>query len=219
MSQWLSFTRTRSGTGRERALDRSVGFGRHQPAKPVILSGMSGIDRIGLILVDDSGHAFHVDGDVDPHDGSRWWAPGAQYRGGRAMHARMWGTRGALAAVGAAPRGTSSRSRLVLEQGRLYTTWLYGNEYNKLWDRFSPEMRQTFGSVGELASFAGRRSPAWAESRVRGRAGERAEPFLVYTRTASFNKAQHPMLIEWSLAGMAKSPAWLLRPATPTTAQ
>ncbi len=44
----------------------------------------------------------------------------------------------------------------MLEQGRQYTTWLYGNQYEKLWNRFSPEMRQTFGSVTDLASFASR---------------------------------------------------------------
>ena len=43
-----------------------------------------------------------------------------------------------------------------LEQGRMYTTWLYQNQYQKLWDRFSPEMRQTFGSVTDLATFANR---------------------------------------------------------------
>ena len=59
----------------------------------------------------------------------------------------------------------------MLEQGRQYTTWLYGNQYDKLWDRFSPEMRQTFGSVTELASFAGpRRQPPGPRAGRRGRA-------------------------------------------------
>ena len=55
------------GTRRQRPLDGRVRLGRHQPAEPIILCGMPRIDRIGLVLVDDAGHAFHVDGDVDPH--------------------------------------------------------------------------------------------------------------------------------------------------------
>ena len=56
----------------------------------------------------------------------------------------------AAAAVGCSPRSDRAPSSL-LEQGRLYTSWLYGSEYQKLWDRFSPDMRQTFGTVGDLA--------------------------------------------------------------------
>ena len=55
----------------ERALDRGVGLAGHQPAESVILSGMPGIDGVGLVLVDHAGHPFHVDGDVDPHTFSR----------------------------------------------------------------------------------------------------------------------------------------------------
>src|ERR671920_259589 len=71
------------------------------------------------------------------------------------MRARIWGAIGAVALAACAPRG-EEQPRTLLEQGRLYTTWLYGSQYEKLWDRFSPEMRQTFGSVADLASFAGR---------------------------------------------------------------
>ena len=67
MSQWLSLTRTALGPGGEGALDGRVGLARHQAAESVILSGMPGIDRVGLILVNDAGYAFHIDGDVDPH--------------------------------------------------------------------------------------------------------------------------------------------------------
>jgi len=72
---------------------------------------------------------------------------------------RTWG-RGVMAAVVAAAVGCAPRSDRhagsPLEQGRIYTAWLYQSQYQKLWDRFSPEMRQTFGSVADLASFAGR---------------------------------------------------------------
>src|SRR5687767_15522565 len=77
-----------------------------------------------------------------------------EYRG-RAMDARRWGLALALAVAACASPETRTNGQFV-KHGRQYTAWLYGNEYNKLWDRFSPEMRQTFGSVGDLASFASR---------------------------------------------------------------
>jgi hypothetical protein len=130
------------------------------------------------------------------------------------MYARMFGAAAALAAVACAP-GTERPERLVLEHGRQYTTWLYGNQYDKLWDRFSPEMRQTFGSVGELATFASRavtrmgREQGAVDERV-----ERTEPFGVYSRTASFDNAPKRMRIEWSLTDDGEVTGLLLRPAT-----
>ena len=71
------------------------------------------------------------------------------------MRTRAWGWIGAVVMAACAPRGEEP-PRTLLEQGRLYTSWLYDNQYQKLWDRFSPEMRQSFGGVADLASFAGR---------------------------------------------------------------
>ena len=56
------------------------------------------------------------------------------------MRTRTWGLIAAVAVGACAPRGNEHPSTL-LEQGRLYTAWLYGSQYQKLWDRFSPEMR------------------------------------------------------------------------------
>jgi hypothetical protein len=129
------------------------------------------------------------------------------------MDARIWGPVIALAAVACAPQRDRSDSE-SLQQGRMYTTWLYGSEYNKLWDRFSPDMRQTFGSVGDLASFAGRALKSLGtERRVVDERVEQADPYRVYTRNASFNKALHPMLIEWSLAKDGAVTGLVVRPA------
>src|SRR3954451_10855062 len=77
--------------------------------------------------------------------------------------------------------------RTLLEQGRLYTSWLYGSQYQKLWDRFSPEMRDSFGSVADLASFAGRAvSRLGPERRAIDERVDDVAPFRVYQRTASF---------------------------------
>lgn len=135
------------------------------------------------------------------------------------MDAYKWGLAIAILAMGCAPPKERPDGQFV-QQGRLYTAWLYGNEYNKLWARFSPEMRQTFGSVGELASFAGRAvTRLGPERKVVDESVMEADPFLVYTRAASFNKVPHPMLIEWSLARDGEVTGLVVRPAPTDSAR
>ena len=122
----------------------------------------------------------------------------------------------AAAVAACAPRDRASRA--PMEQGRLYTAWLYGSQFDKLWDRFSPEMRQTFGSVSDLASFAGRAvSRLGREHGVVDERVERASASQVYSRTASFDRARHPMLLEWSLAPDGQVTGLVLRPAPDST--
>ena len=129
------------------------------------------------------------------------------------MAVPRWGLVIAMAAFACTPRNDRPDA-LPVQQGRMYTAWLYGSEYNKLWDRFSPEMRQTFGSVADLASFAGRAvKQLGGERSVVDERVEKADRFLVYSRAASFDKAQHPMLIEWSLARDGEVTGLVVRPA------
>jgi hypothetical protein len=138
--------------------------------------------------------------------------PREEYRG-RAMDARTLGLVIALSAFACAPRDDRAEREFV-EQGRMYTAWLYGNEYKKLWERFSPEMQQSFGSVSDLANFAGGAlKHLGTERKVVEERVNQTEPFLVYSRAASFNKAEHPMLIEWSLAPDGKVTGLVVRPA------
>jgi len=119
----------------------------------------------------------------------------------------------ALLTVACAPRDEQADPEL-LREGRTYTAWLYGSEYNKLWDRFSPEMRQTFGSVAELANFASRAISHLGTEQ--GRVDEKvndAEPYKVYSRSASFAKSNQRMLIEWSLAEDGAVTGLVVRPA------
>ena len=116
------------------------------------------------------------------------------------------------AIVGCSPAQKRVEDKSI-QEGRTYTAWLYGSEYQKLWDRFSPEMRQTFGSVGELADFAGRAVKNLGTEQ--GKADEqvnRAEPFVVYSRSASFDKSRHRMLIEWSLGQDGAVTGLVVRP-------
>jgi len=117
------------------------------------------------------------------------------------------------AAAAACGSGGDRASPSLLEQGRLYTSWLYGREYQKLWDRFSPDMRQTFGGVSDLAAFAGRSVARLGTEQ--GALGERVSdiaPFQVYQRTAAFGPTRRPMLIEWSLAQNGEVTGFVLRP-------
>ncbi len=128
------------------------------------------------------------------------------------MRTRMWCLIGAAAVAACAPRG-SDHPPTLLEQGRLYTAWLYGSQYQKLWDRFSPEMRQTFGSVGDLASFAGRAvSRLGPERRALEEHVDDTSAFRVYQRTASFDTSRRPMLIEWSVAQDGAVTGLVVRP-------
>ena len=133
------------------------------------------------------------------------------------MRARIWGAIGAAALAACAPRG-EEQPRTLLEQGRLYTTWLYGSQYQKLWDRFSPEMRQTFGSVADLASFAGRAvTRLGPERRAIEERVDDVAPFSVYQRTASFDTSRKPMLIEWSLGKDGAVTGLVVRPVPDET--
>jgi hypothetical protein len=115
-------------------------------------------------------------------------------------------------AVGCSPR-TDRVPDSLLEQGRLYTSWLYGSQYQKLWNRFSPDMRQTFGSVADLASFAGLAfKRLGAEKGAVDEQVADAEPLRVYRRRASFDTAKRQMLIEWSLAEDGEVTGLVVRP-------
>ena len=122
---------------------------------------------------------------------------------------------GLVALAAACAPGQERSDRFLLEQGRLYTSWLYGSEYEKLWDRFSPDMRQSFGSVSDLASFAGRAVDRLGRERaVVAERVESSAPLWLYSRSASFDKASQPMRLEWSLDQDGEVTGLLLRPDT-----
>ena len=119
----------------------------------------------------------------------------------------------AAAALACGPQADPQTSSL-LKQGRQYTDWLYGSQYEKLWNRFSPDMRQTFGSVSELAAFAGQ--AVTRLGRERGQVDERVEtasPIRIYSRTAAFDRSHHKMLLEWTMAEDGAVTGLVLRPA------
>ena len=131
------------------------------------------------------------------------------------MRVPSWGIAAAIAALACSPGG-DQRDSNPLQQGRLYTAWLYGSQYQKLWDRFSPDMQQTFGSVADLANFAGRAiSRLGTEKRVVDERVDVTQPFPVYSRAASFDNSRHRMLIEWTLAKNGDVTGLVVRPELP----
>jgi hypothetical protein len=119
----------------------------------------------------------------------------------------------ALALAGCNPPQSRS-TPLALERGRIYTRWLYGNEYGKLWDRLTPEMRQVFGSASELGKFAGKAVTRLGQER--GAVDERVadiRPDQIYSRTASFSSSRRPVTIEWSLTKDGAVSGLVVRPA------
>jgi hypothetical protein len=133
------------------------------------------------------------------------------------MRGWTYGFAMAAAALGCAPGGDSTSSSL-LEQGRQYTAWLYGSQYEKLWDRFSPDMRQTFGSVTDLARFAGQ--AVTRLGREQGPVDEKIEtksPVKIYSRTSTFDRSSHKMLLEWTMTEGGAVTGLVLRPAIETT--
>jgi len=119
----------------------------------------------------------------------------------------------AAAALACSPQADPQTSSL-LKQGRQYTDWLYGSQYEKLWNRFSPDMRQTFGSVADLAAFAGQavnrlgREQGQVDERV-----ETANPLRIYSGTSAFDRSRHKMLLEWTMAEDGAVTGLVLRPA------
>ena len=97
--------------------------------------------------------------------------------------------------------------------GRLYTEWFHGQEFDRLWERFSPEMKETFPSSAELAQFAG--TTAAELGAERGGATERVveeDNVTVYTRLASFERARNPVLMQWTLARDGRVTGFVVRP-------
>jgi len=75
-------------------------------------------------------------------------------------------------------------------------------------------MRQTFGSVTDLASFAGQ--AVTRLGREQGQVDEKVEtenPVKIYSRTSTFDRSNHKMLLEWTMGEDGAVTGLVLRPA------
>ncbi len=87
-----------------------------------------------------------------------------------------------------------------LERGRLFTEWLYSDQTDHLWNQFSPELRQVFGSVSSLRKF---RSDVQSAGTERTVLEEQVIPWLgseIYHRTAAFTQFSDPLWLQWTIS-------------------
>lgn len=118
-----------------------------------------------------------------------------------------------LALAACAPPGGRATGK-TMEQGRIYTSWLYGAEYGKLWNRFTPELQHVFGSAAELGAFAGKAvTQLGRERRTVDEHVDDLAPDRVYSRTSAFTAAKRPMVIEWTLTSEGAVSGLVVRPA------
>jgi hypothetical protein len=120
-----------------------------------------------------------------------------------------------LALLACAPPAGRAAGK-TLEQGRIYTNWLYDAEYGKLWARFTPEFQRVFGSAAELGTFAGRAvTTLGKEQHTVDEHVAELKPERVYSRTAAFTAARQPVVIEWTLTKDGAVSGLAVRPALP----
>lgn len=121
----------------------------------------------------------------------------------------------ALASAGGC--ADTSPDRDATESGRTYTEWFYGQDFDRLWARFSPEMKRTFPTAAELARFASETvTELGAEQGAVEERVSRQDTITVYSRTASFARARERMLVEWTLARDGSVTGFVIRPAKDT---
>ncbi|MDP9122639.1 MAG: M23 family metallopeptidase, partial [Acidobacteriota bacterium] len=111
------------------------------------------------------------------------------------------------------PPPPTSRAVDPAETARRYTAWFYAGELDKIWDRFSPEMRQTIGGADKLRNF---RDQALAQLGVEQTVlDERVRPagiYKAYERRARFTATQVPMLVQWTLTADGTVAGFFIRP-------
>ena len=114
----------------------------------------------------------------------------------------------AILACTAAPK-----TEPMLEQGRLYTSWLFGGRFEQLYAKFSPEMQRTFPSVAELASFVSRTTRELGAEQ--GKPSEQVTSVgetRVYSRTARFERADRPVEVQWTVNRAGQVTGLLVHP-------
>ena len=76
-----------------------------------------------------------------------------------------------------------------LETGRQYTSWFYAGETAKLWEKFTPEMKQAIGTAEGLKQFREQvKSQAGEETQVISEQVTPSPPFQVYSRTVKMSQ-------------------------------
>jgi murein DD-endopeptidase MepM/ murein hydrolase activator NlpD len=97
--------------------------------------------------------------------------------------------------------------------GRRYTEWFYAGEMDRLWQRFSPEMRKLFASAEQVRAFRQQvlvqvgQEQEVLDERVTSEGGNQ-----IYVRTARFSGTPQPIVVTWGLAGDGAILGFSVRP-------
>ena len=99
------------------------------------------------------------------------------------------------------------------DRGREYTRWFFDREFDKLWAKFSPEMRRTFATSGELAAFAGRTLEGFGpEQGAAVESVSREDSLRVYTRKSRFEQSPDSVLVQWTVTTDGTVTGFVIRP-------
>lgn len=98
------------------------------------------------------------------------------------------------------PRAWGVPSPDPLALGRQYSSWFYAGETDRIWQLFSPEMRQLVGSAQGLKQFRAQVvEKCGHEIKVLDEHAQTLESGLYYERQVLCSAATTPMLVRWAV--------------------
>jgi murein DD-endopeptidase MepM/ murein hydrolase activator NlpD len=97
--------------------------------------------------------------------------------------------------------------------GRQYTAWFYAGETEKIWQRFSPEMKGSIGSAEKLAEFRRQvMEQVGTEEKVLAEKVAPSGQFQVYLRTVKLSGSATPVDVQWTLQADGGVAGFFIRP-------
>ena len=97
--------------------------------------------------------------------------------------------------------------------GRQYTAWFYAGEAEKLWERFSPEMKKALTSADNLKTFRGQvEAQIGTETEIVSEQITPSPPYQVYLRTVRMSKAPMPVIVQFALDASGTIVGFFIRP-------
>ena len=117
------------------------------------------------------------------------------------------------------PPGATEGDAAATDRGREYTRWLFDRDFDRLWAKFSPEMRRTFTTSRELATFAGRTLEGFgAEQGAPVESVSQEDSLRVYTRKSRFERSPDSVLVQWTVTGDGTVTGFVIRPVPDSAA-
>jgi hypothetical protein len=115
--------------------------------------------------------------------------------------------------LAAAPAYPEKAGNDAAELGRQYTAWFYAGEADRLWERFSPEMKQALGSAGALRGFREQvAAQVGTEEEVLSEEVAAVPPYRVYVRKVKMSKAPMAVVVQWTLDQAGGIAGFFVRP-------